>query len=389
MPTSASAATASHRDRFFAILEGRRPRDIPFIPDITDWYIANRTPPGEPRAYSPGQFISDDAPLHRCRGTIPEAYKDFTLLDFHRRFNWGFHAHIYDWCRKTFVDGVEQIVETRGRTRTTALRTPRGTLTKIDQLAADGTWCPREHYVKAIDDLAILRCAVAAQRFAPRYERITDIQAALGGLGQVDAVIARSPFGKLVQEYMGFEQVAFALADCPDKILDFMSFQEERDMEVIQLAARGPQRLVIISDHADENLIAPSWYRDYTMPFYRKATDILHAQGKFVSTHLDGNIHGLFPLLPHTGFDLLDGCTPAPMFNYEVEELAAALPPNLHAFCGVPSTLFCQKLPTAEILAFGTRIRKAFEGRGFLNIGDILPPDGDIEQVIALGTCRA
>ena len=73
------------------------------------------------------------------------------------------------------------------------------------------------------------------------------------------------------------------------------------------------------------------------------------------------------------------------MFNYEVEELARALPEGMYVFCGVPSTLLCQKLPTEEILAFGDRIIKAFSGRAIINIGDILPPDGDIEQVIELG----
>jgi hypothetical protein len=382
-------AAPTRRERFFAVLEGRRPRDTPFIPDITDWYIANRTPPGQPRAHGPGEYIPDDAPIHRVRGTIPEPYKDFTLLDFHRRFGWGFHAHVGGWFHRTFVDGVEQSVEIRGPTRTTTLRTPSGTLVKVDQLASDGTWCPRRHFVQSLDDLAILRRAVAAQRFAPRYERLTDALAGIGPLGEIDAVIARSPFGKLVHEYMGFENVAFALADAPERIHDFLALQEERDLEVVELAARGPQRLVILSDHADENLIAPHWYRDYATPFYRKATDILHAHGKFVSTHLDGNIRGLLTLLPHTGFDLLDGCTPAPMFNYEVEELAASLAPHMSAFCGVPSTLFCQHLPTAEILAFGQRIARAFEGRGYLNVGDILPPDGDIEQVIALGEAAA
>ena len=58
---------------------------------------------------------------------------------------------------------------------------------------------------------------------------------------------------------------------------------------------------------------------------------------------------------------------------------------EMAAYCGVPATLFCQHRPTEEILAFGRRIAESLRGRGILNIGDILPPDGDLEQVIALG----
>ena len=78
---------------------------------------------------------------------------------------------------------------------------------------------------------------------------------------------------------------------------------------------------------------------------------------------------------------------PMPFFPaiYTPDELAAAMPPGMKACVGVPATLFCQKRPTREILAFGDGIARALRGRGILNVGDILPPDGDIAQVIALG----
>jgi hypothetical protein len=100
---------------------------------------------------------------------------------------------------------------------------------------------------------------------------------------------------------------------------------------------------------------------------------------------LDGNFKGFFPIIHETGFDLLDGCTPAPMFNYEVEQLATVTGKGLHCYCGIPSSLLTQHLPTEEIVNFGIRIAKAFNNRVIVNIGDILPPEGDIEQVIAVG----
>jgi len=226
---------------------------------------------------------------------------------------------------------------------------------------------------------------IESTTYTPRFDRVGSVMQELGNCGQVDVVINRSPFGKLVHEYMGFENTVYALADAPHAVHDLLALQTEKDMAVIALAAEGPQRLVIISDHADENLLAPPHYDRYCIPFYQAATALCHAKGKFVSTHLDGNFKGHFPLLHKAGFDLLDGCTPAPMFNYEVEELAEALPANMCVFCGIPSTLFCTGLSTGKLLEFGDRIMKSLRGRGFLNIGDILPPNGNIEQVIAVG----
>ena len=375
----------TRREHFFSVLEGANPGHMPFVPDITDWYVANRTPKGQARKHAPGAYIADSDPIHSCRGTIPEKYKDFTLLDFYREFNWGFHAHIYDWCDVEYHGGVEYEQKVQGSERIRCFHTPRGMLVHKDSLAADGTWCPREHYVKDLKDLEIMRMIVESARYIPRYDYIKSIIDDVGEIGQVDLNINRSPFGKLVHTYMGFEKVVYAMIDALDVINDFLVLQREKDLEIIKLAAAGPQRLVIISDHADENLISPNYYEQYCIPFYQEAGKIFHNAGKFVSTHLDGNFKGFFPILGKTGFDLLDGCTPAPMFNYEVEELAEAMPERMYAFCGVPSTLFCRQLPTEQIIAFGDRIIDALKGRAILNVGDILPPDGDIEQVIALG----
>ncbi|MAE63461.1 MAG: hypothetical protein CMJ18_04245 [Phycisphaeraceae bacterium] len=364
---------------------------MPFVPDLTDWYAYHRTEPGRMPEYCPGALIPDASSIHECPGTMPERFKDFTLLDFHRTFDWGFHAHVYDWCETSYTNGVERVVENREWERLITLRTPRGCLVHRDQRAADGSWCPCEHFVKSIEDLRILDCAIESEVYTPHYDRVESVLAELNGLGQCDLVVYRSPFGKLVQEYMGFEGAIYAMADEPDAVEGFLALQEARDLEVIRLAGDAPARLVIISDHADENLIAPPMYKQHCVPYYRKATSILHEKGKFVSTHLDGNFKGHFALLQDTGFDLLDGCTPAPMSNYEVEELAAALPDGMCAFCGVPATFFCQDIPVEQILTFGDRIIDALRGRGVLNVGDIVPANGNIEPVIALGehvNCR-
>lgn len=378
-------STHSHRDHFFSVLEGKRPVNMPFIPDISGWYMAQRTPANEPLRYPAGTYIPDTAPLHHYRGTMPEPFKDFTFMDFYREFDWGLHSHTYNWLDTEYSTDIERTVRELPGERSIRLQTSTGKLTRRLRLAANRTWCPCEHFVKDVDELEIMARVVESQVFVPRYDRLEKAIQDIGEMGQIDLVISRSPLGKLVHEYMGFENTIYGLHDAPNVIHDFLRLQEERDMEVVRLAAAAPGRLVMISDHADENLIAPNLYKQYCIPFYQKATRVLHEAGKFVSTHLDGNFKGFFPLLAETGFDVLDGCTPAPMFNFEVEELAEAMPERMCAFCGVPATLFCQNLSNESLFTFADRIMTAFKGRGIVNVGDILPADGDIEQVIALG----
>ncbi len=374
----------THKERYFAVLAGQ-PLDAPaFFPDITDWYSAMRTTPGRPRAGGSGALIPDDSRMHAQPGPMPERFADWTCLDFYRRFDWGLPAHVYNWFDE-ISDGVERTSRTEGNRQIIRLSCPAGELEKVRTMAADGSWAPTTHYVKSIADLDVLRYVVERTRYEPAHDRVEDALATIGEMGVPDITLMRSPFGKLVHEYMGFEQVVYALADEPQVLLDFMDLQEKIDIELARLAADSPAKVVILSDHADENLISPTLYREFCIPHYRKVCDILHAAGKVVSTHLDGNFKGYLPFIGETGFDLLDGCTPAPMMNYEVEELAEALPESMACYLGVPATLFCQGLPDSEILDFGRRILDAFGGRVLLNVGDILPPNADINQLITLG----
>lgn len=368
-----------------AVMTGKPLRAMPFFPDITNWYYARRYEHGKPAFRGCGAFLSDNDPYHRNAGTMPGEYRDLTLLGFYRHFGWGMPIHHYDWVRREYIGNVARTEEVEGNRKTIRLHTPKGTLTRREGQAADGSWCCITHFCKEVRDLDIMRLVTDALRYVPQFGRVSAAMGEFEGTGVGDVVLDRSPFGKLVHEFMGFERTIYALYDDRRSIDEFLEFQEQKDFELVRLAAQSPAPLVILSDHADENLISPRQLDELCIPYYRKVTAFLHEHGKYVSTHLDGNFKGFFPLLSKTGFDLLDGCTPAPMFNYEVQELAAALPPGMKTYCGVPATLFCQHVPTAEILAFGDRIARALAGRGILNVGDILPADGDIEQVIALG----
>lgn len=375
----------THRERFFNLIENSGTGDLPFFPDLTDWYMARRIQPGEAFPYAPGQFIPDDSPLHKRNHDMPEELAGLTFLDIFKKYGWGCPIHCYEWFDPEYSPPVSREVKVEGHTRITRLVASRGALEKVEKLCDDGSWAPAEHFVKTVADLEIMREVVEHTSFVPCFERAQAVLDALGGQGVLDLPVMRSPFGKLVHEYMGLERVAFALFDQPEALVSFMAFQEQKDLEQVELASRCPGRVVILSDHADENLLAPPWFEEYCIPYYEKACRILHGAGKLVSTHWDGNHRGLFPLLPKLPFDILDGCTPKPMNNYEVEELAAALPGRMRAWVGVPSTLFCTGEPTEDILAFASRIHNAFAGRAIINVGDILPPNGDFAQVIALG----
>jgi uroporphyrinogen-III decarboxylase len=373
------------RQRFFRVLEGKPVDRPPFFPDITTWYQASRLGLGAEQPYFPGQYIPDDAPLHQSESRLEGPLARLKFTEFYREFGWGLPVHLYDWYEERYSGGVEKSVVTDNRHRTLTWKTPKGDLVRTYKLDAEGTWSEYGHMVGGLGDLDVVRYIVEHTEYVPRCERVERFLAETGGYGVCDIVLFRSPFGKLIHEYMGFEAVVYALHDDERAVLDFLAFQEFHDLRFTELAVQAPASIIIISDHADENLISPPFYRDYCIPYYQKACSIIHRAGKYASTHLDGNFRGFLPFIGETGFDLLDGCTPAPMFNYEVEELAASLKGGMHCYCGVPSSLFTTGTSHDDIADFGERIARAFGSRVIVNVGDILPPMGDIEAVVALG----
>jgi len=377
-------------EQFHAVLEGKTPDRPVFFPDITTWYVLTRIPLGEEQPFWPGQYIPNDSPFHGRPSRLAGEMARLTFVDFYRRFGWGLPCHLYDWYEEKLTPGVEKTVLTEGRHRTVTFRTPKGDLTRTYKLDAEGTWSEYGHMVRSTADLGIVESLVEHTEFVPKHERVLKFMRETEGFGIGDLVIFRSPFGKLIHEYMGFEAVAYALHDEADALRGFLELQEEKDLQLIRLAASAPGPVAIISDHADENLISPAWYREWCIPYYRKACAILQTAGKKVSTHLDGNFHGYLPFITETGFDLLDGCTPAPMFNYEPEELAAATSGGggrrrMSCYCGVPASLFTTGTPLSKVADFAERIVQAFDGRVIVNVGDILPPNGDIQAVIEIG----
>ena len=374
------------KEHFFSVVEGKKPANMPFVPDITDWYYGRQTPDGTAREYGAADYTSDDNPIKDYDGKIPEPYRGWSLLDFYRHFGWGFHAHIGDWYETVYESDIKYEVISEPTKLTKIFTTPKGNLTRSYKLAMDGTWCPIDYMLKSPEDFKIWFYVLNSQTYKHKPENVDRVLDGIADQGQADLVIARSPFGKLIHEHLGFIETAYALQDNPKLIDEYLALQRKKDMEVINLACQDRARLIIISDHADQNLISKTWYEQYCIPFYQEACGKLHEHGKIVSTHLDGNFKDFFPLLGKTGFDVLDGCTPAPMFNYEIEELADAMPDSMTAFIGVASSLFCYDSATTEdIFAYADRIMTAFKGKGILNVGDILSPDGDIEKVIALG----
>lgn len=376
----------THRQLFFDMCAGNRPLKIPFVPDITDWYLGQHRNPGEPLKYAPGVYIPEEDSIKYEKGIgIPDKFFGLSLMDIHKKYNWGIHCHIRDWYEVSYSHDVKYEEKISSNTKIITYTTAKGMLSRTYKLASDGSWCSINYLLDNANQLEILFEVLKGTHFHLINDKVQSVINLIGDRGQADIVVDRSPFGKLLHEYLGFENATYFMFDDIDAYREYEKIQTAKDLELIELACQSTSSLVLICDHADATLFSPKWYTEYCIPFYKTAGERLRQAGKLISTHVDGNLKSLLPLMKKTGFDVLDGCTPEPMFNYKPEELADSLVDNMIAFVGIPSALFCDGTSIDELFTYANRIIKAFNGRAILNVGDILPVNGNIENVIALG----
>jgi hypothetical protein len=373
----------NHRQHLFDFLAGARPGRTPFFPDLSKWYEHQRNGWDHlDETVAPGALIPADHPMHRRSGTLPGSLAGCDHVGLHRMLDVGMPVHGYHCFFRTMIDGVtvDRRVEEDGKRIVATWHTPKGELVEVRERAHDGSFAHRKHLVEREEDLPQLLYIAGHLRYTADYAKSEALLRAVGDAGYVNHIINRSPFGKLMLEYCGLEALAGLMADAPETMAEVLCAFAEADRPLWRLAVEAPGRMVFIADNMDDQLYGARWFERHCLPYYREITDLAHRHGKLVLAHLDGRLKNLFPFIPATGLDLLDGCSPAPMNDFTPAELAAALGAGQYAYCGVPANLVASESPE-RCADFARGIIEAGGGRFVLNIGDIMPAGAPLATI--------
>ncbi|MFH1760913.1 MAG: uroporphyrinogen decarboxylase family protein [bacterium] len=372
----------THRQRFLDRINGKTVDKIPFFPDLSKWYEYNRYGNGQwSKVYAPGALIHPDDEINRLAGIMPEIFKNKNLFEIHDYFDCGIPVHGYNSYMKIVLNNVKIENSSNGQETITIWKTPKGNLRQISRMAADHSMCTKEYFLKSADDFHILEYIFMNSELIPNYKETENSLNVIGERGYLNLVINRSPMGKLLHDYMGIENLSYSLFDNLKQLEHLLQVILEHDRKVWKIAAEAPAKIAVMSDNMDEYLVSPEWYKTYFLPVYQEMNGVLHKGGKKVLTHMDGRMKNLLPMIKVTGFDVLDGCTPLPMNDFEPSDLAAALGRDQYAYCGIPAPFFIQKMEEQQILDFAQKIIDQMGDKLILCIGDIMPQNGKFELI--------
>ena len=378
----------SKRERILAVLTGGKPDRPPFIDRLELWYTA----------------------LSRA-GTLPDEYSGLSLTEIHRRVGIGQQKFVSPYS--TRLRGVEMISEFEGNeiyretdpvvdrfpevehvvpkdrpgTTHTTLRTAVGTLTvehiMLEQMIATGTRCyTSKHCIDDESDLKVIEYILERAEYVPRYDRYRRWEAEIGEVGFAVPQLERIPFQQILYDYFNTTDLFYALFDAPQMVERLRAILDVRVTEILHQLEALDVPYVQFGDNLDGQMTNPRLFEQFCLPAYQKYADILHAQGKKMGSHTDGDLQPLLAPLMESGLDVCESVAPSPLTPLPFDDIWSAFQNGPLIWGGFPTPILESHTSESDFRAFVRDVLDTVKNRPIIfGVSDMVLVVNDIERV--------
>jgi uroporphyrinogen-III decarboxylase len=263
----------------------------------------------------------------------------------------------------------------RKKEKITIYKTPLGNLRKI---VNNGHLT--EYPVKTLNDIKIMKFILKHTKFHFLYQHFKDAEEKLGERGVPCTFFPRSPYMRLIVDYMGFSKTIIFLKRYSSQLESFMKDIEEWDDNMYEILVKSPLKIVNFGENIDANLSPPKYFEKYLIPYYKKRVRQFHQAGKYCHIHMDGSLKDLLPYLGTLPFDGLEALTAVPQGDVTLEELKNAIGNKIY-LDGIPSILFLNQYSMKYVRDYAQMVLKMFSPNLILGVSDEMPPNGDIRKI--------
>ena len=317
----------------------------------------------------------------RIKGTLDPRYGgEEGYLAFHRDVGAGICFYAPFLWRTTYDSRHEFGVETRGPDQICTWKTPRGQVRQVSRhLPGSFTWAITEHFVKTLEDLAIL---LEIQQYAHHEENYGAYLEAAKLWGEDGVAVGLTPLGtepfqRLVTRWAGIETTVGLYMEDRAEFESMLELLREADEPIWRIIEDSPCEVLEMPDNFSSEVTGQNFFRRYLMPQYQKLNRRLHSAKKITGIHNDGTLGSTFGLMGECGFDFVEAVTPSPVGDIAVDGLRARAGEEIVVWGGLPGALFS---PLFDEDSFERHLRHTVEvfardGRCVLGVADQVPPD--------------
>jgi hypothetical protein len=384
-----------HRDRILATLHGQPCDQIPWSPRMDLWRLAL-----EARGTMPARFVGRDllgiaqelgCACHVAQGADAThgGGHDQTLRGL------GLDGHD-DYPFRVELVGLPVRFQRDDENLRTWIETPQGTIhTHLHQdcdMLRRGVSLPfvQSYALGSPDDLEALATVFDHLRVAPTPHNYATFRAHIGeqGVAVARGPVAASPLHLMLHELMPMDRFFYAYHDMAARLHELACHMEPLFAAMLDALCACDAEVVMWGANFDRDLTAPRFFEREMAPWLRRASERLHAAGKLMLCHTDGESSGLFALYRQCGFDVAESVCPAPMTERTLAEIREALGPDIAVWGGIPSVALLDE--AMDDAAFFAYINTLFSQLGtgerlVLGVADNVPPDANLERLAYLG----
>lgn len=356
----------TNRERILAILQGRPPDRIPWIPRLEIWYEANR------RA-----------------GTLPAPYRDSSLREVEREV-FGGRAARDGLVYREEIRGVEIRRHQVGEMETlTEYVTPVGTVTTrlrtTRLLRSQGIQDAQvEFMLKGRRDYPVVEYIVEHTHYQPTFEEYVQYEREVGDEGYPMVNCGDCPFHHWMRALAGYNQAYYHLSDYLGEVERLLAVLMDQYRERLWgPMLESPARLVMHGHHLSSQMTPPPLFERYILPYYQELSPLMRARGKVLALHGDNDTRAIFSQIERAGFGMVECFATYPMVPTTMAEARAAWDDRVIIFGGVPSVILEEPFSDEQFEQFIDELfRTIAPGRAFiLGIADNAMPGSKIERI--------
>jgi len=205
----------------------------------------------------------------------------------------------------------DRYTDERGRNMVRATyTTPHGDLSCVWEPAGFTDW-RHEWLFKSPADYKALLFFVRDTVVEPDYDAVARLPGDLGEDFVVRDQLPLEPLQNLISSnYMSTETFGIEWMDNRDEVLKLYDAFVEVARRIYPIVANGPLEFCNYGGNVVPRVIGPSVFRDYYLPHYNEAADVLHAKGKLIGSHLDADNATIMDLVAQTRLDYIEAYDP-------------------------------------------------------------------------------
>lgn len=255
----------------------------------------------------------------------------------------------------------------------TEYETPAGPLHSLDRPTGFTSWHEKRLF-QSEADYEPLEALIRDRTYEPTYERVSDLQALLGGDGLVRVGIGYSPLQEILYTLMGVEEFSIQWADNRDRVMRLYDALTEDRRKIYPIVAQSPALTINYGGNVAPEVMGVQRFESMVLPHYDEAADVLHQHGKLLGVHFDANTRPLVPGIARSKIDYVEAFTPVPTCDMTVAEARQAWPDKV-LWMNFPSSVHLMEV--SEVKSVTRQIlREAAPGNGLLiGITEDVPAD--------------